>query len=358
MTIELDRINLVAWVLVNCPIVHIMAGMNVLVFFFNTIVNVVNSIYAAICCFLKGRVGKIIYHSSITYDFIRGCTGGISFSIRYLLQFFTKTISIIYPNFRYLCWSIVFSFSLVSDPANARCVNLPSLDLSQDVVLKEVSDFFSGGKILTHPRKAKPKTNEIDVYIVSYRSILDSEFGRSLQDEILKISSSFAIKTCSTLSVNLLNYGLSSESDRLNISRLLLKESTIIFMISSAQDYNAAHGGEVFGHVYGPPIIESEDVYNSVSVSLFRTTFQRNQYLAIVKSSGIPSIRFENLRLSRSIERVFNLSNGCGWHQSGFCAARDEVWEFMFNEKVFKKDYWKDILSFYHQRAQDGELER
>ncbi len=358
MSVSLEHISTVVGELAGCRPWLIRANMNVRIVSSDSISQIVMSLVDTAGEHLKCRDDKVTFDVSVISWFIKKFSGEVKLLIRFFLMRLSMTRSLC--NSKHICLfgSIASLLLLTENSVYARCTDYPSIDLSQDAVIKEVSDFFPSERMFTHPRYKKPKTNEINVYIASYNNILDSEFGKSVQDEIIKVSNNVSRKTCSLLSISFIKYDLSLTSEGLNISYLLSKESTIIFLISTNQDFNAIHGRSEFGHVYGPPIIESEDRYNSVSVELFRTTLPLNQHLVIMKSSGIPSKRLEDLRLSRPIERIFNLNQGCGWHRAGFCTARDEIWMFMFNKKIFDKDYWRDILSVYHDRAGDRELAR
>lgn len=254
----------------------------------------------------------------------------------------------------YFFLGLAVYFLFMVNSAFARCTDIPKLDLSSKDIMNEISEFYVDRDYLSRPRYKRPKTNEMQVYVVSYGSILSSEYGKSIQEKIIETAHIAAKRTCSSLEIIYINFALSLDDDRLNISRLQLKESALIFLISSLSDYLYKHNKFPLGDIWGG-LYEAMDQYNLITATFLRTTYQQNQYLVKILSDYIPEKRYESLHLSRPIERIFNLSQGCGWDKFGWCVAREEIWKLMFNEEISQQEYWKDSLSIYYQRMQANE---
>jgi hypothetical protein len=257
-------------------------------------------------------------------------------------------------NYRFLL--ILFIIILLENPVLARCTEFPDLFFSQGQIMKEISELYSGNKI-TNRRNKKPKSREVHVYIASYKNILETEYGRSVQDEIVKAANIASRRTCSTLNISSIKYDFLSESKKLDLSKMQLRESTIVFLISTFEDYFFAHGRSSVGYIYAPEF-EVENIYDRVFIETHQTTFDQNQYFVIIRSTRIPSKRFENLRVASGIYRTFNLSQGCGRYGAGECSAREAVWRFMFNEEIYLKETWEDSLSVYLSRTQSDEMKK
>ena len=159
----------------------------------------------------------------------------------------------------------------------------------------------------------------------------------------------------SSLEIIPIKYESSAEREKLDLVKLPLKESAVIFLISSMSDYYHKHGNYALADIWSVSPGEEVDQYNSVTANFLLTTYQKNQYVLKILSHEIPNKRYENLRLYKPIDIIFNLSQGCGLHKLSRCTAREDVWRLMFNEEISRQEYWKDSLSIYYQRMQANE---
>jgi hypothetical protein len=247
---------------------------------------------------------------------------------------------------------------LMANSASARCLDFPKLDLSNGDIIKEIADFYPARDYLSRPRYERPTAKELQVYIISYRNILESKYGKSIQEKIIENSRAASIRTCSSTNITSVNYDLSSAFDELDLNNIALYEPTIIFLISSTRDFFSSNWRSGLPSTNGLGVLQMRDKHSGVSVEFYTINIQRNQFIGTILSDEVPQERFENLRLNRPIERMFNLLQGCGWHGGGHCPAREDVWKMMFNEEIVLQNYWKDSLFIYNQRTQAGEVTR
>jgi hypothetical protein len=247
---------------------------------------------------------------------------------------------------------------LMANSASARCLDFPKLDLSNGDIIKEIADFYPAQDYLSRPRYERPTEKELQVYIISYRNILESNYGKSIQEKIIENSRAASTRTCSSTNITSFNYDLSSAVDELNLKNIALYKPTIIFLISTTKDFFSSNWRSGLRMANGLDLLQMRDKHSGVSVEFYRINIQQNQFIGIILSDEVRQERFENLRLNRPIERMFNLLQGCGWHEGGRCLAREDVWRMMFNEEIVLQDYWKNSLYIYNQRTQAGGIPR